>query len=227
MEGHRFSFLDRAPAQERRGIPGFHPSICPQMEGHWFPFLGRAAAQERGGILEGVSNKWLIMANRYTVDGMLQLAEWTAGARGILLDFAAALPPEDYTGEIEGLGWGSIRGTLIHTAECYDFWYAAVLGARPFESWRSEDYPDVATLRSRWDEVMRANLGFLREQGDEWLNTERVWRRRWNRDDLGEEIGRFTPAWVVLHTITHEFHHKGQIVFASHLLGHPPPETDM
>jgi len=163
----------------------------------------------------------------YTVDGTAQLLAWTARSRGILLGFLTTLKPEDYTNEIGGLGWGSIRGTLIHTAECYDFWFAGVLGAREFEGWRVEDYSDLPTLRARWDEVMAGNLAFLHDMGDEWLNTERVWRRRWNRDDLGEEIGRFTPCWVALHTITHEFHHKGQIVFAAHHLGYSPPETDL
>ena len=167
------------------------------------------------------------MGHLYTVDGIAQLLEWTARSRGILLDFVATLKREDYAREVSGLGWGSIRNTLIHTAECYDFWFAGVLGARDFSGWLVEDYADLPTLWSRWDEVMAGNLAFLREQGDDWLNTERVWRQDWQRDDLGEEIGRFTPAWVALHTITHEFHHKGQIVFAAHHLGYSPPETDL
>ncbi|WP_407543193.1 DinB family protein (plasmid) [Deinococcus radiomollis] len=32
---------------------------------------------------------------------------------------------------------------------------------------------------------------------------------------------RLTARWVVLHPITHEFHHKGQVVTLLRKLGHP------
>ncbi len=36
-----------------------------------------------------------------------------------------------------------------------------------------------------------------------------------------------TPRWLFTHTVTHEFHHKGQVVAMGRLLGYPPPETDL
>ena len=36
-----------------------------------------------------------------------------------------------------------------------------------------------------------------------------------------------TPAFILLHVITHGFHHKGQIVAMLRLLGYPAPDTDM
>ena len=36
-----------------------------------------------------------------------------------------------------------------------------------------------------------------------------------------------TPLWLLTHTETHEFHHKGQIVAMARHLGYNPPDTDL
>lgn len=41
---------------------------------------------------------------------------------------------------------------------------------------------------------------------------------------------RLTQRWLILHPITHEFHHKGQALALARVLGHPHPgdlDTDM
>jgi uncharacterized damage-inducible protein DinB len=42
-------------------------------------------------------------------------------------------------------------------------------------------------------------------------------------------LGWRTPeSWVILlHVITHAFHHKGQIVAMLRILGYPAPDTDL
>ena len=36
-----------------------------------------------------------------------------------------------------------------------------------------------------------------------------------------------TSRWLFTHTVTHEFHHKGQITDICRHLGHPTPDTDL
>ena len=36
-----------------------------------------------------------------------------------------------------------------------------------------------------------------------------------------------SPAFILLHVVTHAFHHKGQIAAMFRLLGHPAPDTDL
>jgi uncharacterized damage-inducible protein DinB len=43
--------------------------------------------------------------------------------------------------------------------------------------------------------------------------------------DWGGELR--SPAFIVLHVITHAFHHKGQIVAMLRILGYPAPDTDL
>lgn len=41
------------------------------------------------------------------------------------------------------------------------------------------------------------------------------------------ETVTFTPGKLLMHTITHEFHHKGQIVVMLRQMGYDPPNTDV
>jgi uncharacterized damage-inducible protein DinB len=43
--------------------------------------------------------------------------------------------------------------------------------------------------------------------------------------DWGGELR--SPAFILLHVITHAFHHKGQIVSMLRILGYPAPDTDL
>jgi uncharacterized damage-inducible protein DinB len=36
-----------------------------------------------------------------------------------------------------------------------------------------------------------------------------------------------SPAFILLHVLTHACHHKGQIAAMFRLLGHPTPDTDL
>jgi uncharacterized damage-inducible protein DinB len=36
-----------------------------------------------------------------------------------------------------------------------------------------------------------------------------------------------SPAFILLHVITHTFHHKGQVVAMLRMLGYPAPDTDL
>jgi uncharacterized damage-inducible protein DinB len=36
-----------------------------------------------------------------------------------------------------------------------------------------------------------------------------------------------SPAFILLHVVTHTFHHKGQVVAMLRTLGYPAPDTDL
>lgn len=47
---------------------------------------------------------------------------------------------------------------------------------------------------------------------------------------LPNEVLRVTQRWLVMHPVTHEFHHKGQMLTMGRILGHPypaGPDTDL
>ncbi|MBB6674699.1 hypothetical protein H7C19_28865 [Cohnella nanjingensis] len=46
----------------------------------------------------------------------------------------------------------------------------------------------------------------------------------WRNED---EVVVRTPVQLLLHTVTHEYHHKGQVVTMARQMGYIPPNTDV
>ena len=78
--------------------------------------------------------------------------------------------------------------------------------------------PALEAAKARIQRATQAYLGDLRE--DE-LNTTLAERPV----DWGGELR--SPAFILLHVITHAFHHKGQVVAMLRILGYPAPDTDL
>jgi uncharacterized damage-inducible protein DinB len=72
--------------------------------------------------------------------------------------------------------------------------------------------------KERIREGTRTYLGGLTE---EQLNTTLAQRPV----DWGGELR--SPSFILLHVITHAFHHKGQVVAMLRILGYPTPDTDL
>jgi uncharacterized damage-inducible protein DinB len=148
------------------------------------------------------------------------LYAWVRETREILFRYCEAMDPADYTYEVPDLGWSSIRNTHLHVADCYWFWLAKFVGAdRP--DLRFEAYPDVPAMRQAFAEVDQLVERFL-AQFDGQLDSPVSGTVRWQPEPL-----TVTPRWLLSHTITHEFHHKGQITFLGRLRGHVAPDTDL
>ncbi len=83
------------------------------------------------------------------------------------------------------------------------------------------EHADVEKVRTRFKLVDEVVLRFLDEYNDRWLENianEVKWQK---------EPWSTTPLWLLTHTETHEFHHKGQIVSMARHLGYTPPDTDL
>jgi uncharacterized damage-inducible protein DinB len=143
----------------------------------------------------------------------------TRRTRNGVLDWLETLPPEVFTAERDDFAYGSLRAIFAHVADCYLWWVGAVGFGRTEADVQVSSVKDLraaflhvdATLQqalldwSDWDEPFT----YTSPQG--WTDT-------------------FTRRWLILHPITHEFHHKGQALALARVLGHPhpgKPDTDL
>ncbi len=53
------------------------------------------------------------------------------------------------------------------------------------------------------------------------------WFAREMTVSAGGQTMRLIPAMAAVHMLTHEYHHKGQIVTIARMLGYEPPDTDL
>jgi uncharacterized damage-inducible protein DinB len=132
-----------------------------------------------------------------------------------VLDWLETLPPEIFTLEHEAFAFGSLRNIYVHVADCYLGWVGEVgLKHEPIEI----KVNHVSELRAIFDKVDDALAKALETFDDP------------DKPFTSPSGQTLTQRWLILHTITHEFHHKGQALALARVLGHPHPgnpDTDL
>ena len=114
----------------------------------------------------------------------------------------------------------SIRHLLEHTASCYLNWLAYFALQQPAGSIKDRGFTTMPQIRQLYRQVDDTVAEFL-EKFKETIDLP----IKGVHNACGQVIA--TPLEVLTHVMTHEFHHKGQILSMCRLLGCPPPDTDI
>ena len=140
-------------------------------------------------------------------------------SRAALFGYCNTIVPEDLLQAQLPFGrGGSIRNLLVHNVNTYQYW---VLNVGLHRNVSYTEYDSVKTV---------AEIAGLFEPINEGVFTLIK-----SADQLAEEVSyerNGSPATVnrlkiFTHVITHEFHHKGQILSLSRALGYTPIDTDV
>ncbi|MFP5112979.1 DinB family protein [Bacillaceae bacterium C204] len=151
--------------------------------------------------------------------------EWVRQTRLTLLDYCKELNHYDFTRQ-NGYGWESVRDSLIHIADCYIAWLGSFVLLKtkkpitPKDERQNLRLEDIKIRFEQVDSFVNEVFKLYGKQLSEPIQRKIPWR-----DET--EIVTFTPGKLVMHTITHEFHHKGQIVAMIRQMGYEPPNTDV
>ncbi|MFL0361771.1 DinB family protein [Pseudobacillus sp. 179-B 2D1 NHS] len=151
--------------------------------------------------------------------------EWVKQTRNILLDQCKELTEEELIKELD-FGFQSIKDSFFHIAGCYHAWLGSfVLSATttPLYSRKEINQMQLEDIK-RYFQQADAYVEQVFEKSIEELNTVIEKKLPW-RTESG--FVRKTPHQLLVHSITHEFHHKGQIVAMLRLLGYVPQNTDI
>jgi uncharacterized damage-inducible protein DinB len=153
------------------------------------------------------------------LEGIRELYAYGAWANARILNTAEQLTREQFTTQRDGSG--SIRDTLVHTASAQWLWLERWRGTSPAGLWDPAEFPNVAALRRRWDEVEAATseyIASLREpdlahvvsyvnfQGETWAY----------------------PLWQqLLHQVNHATQHRSEAALLLTRLGYSPGWLDL
>ena len=132
----------------------------------------------------------------------------------------ATVPDELRHKPILGFGHPSIWKQLVHILTCEEGWVHD-LQNKTFAGWHAEDCPTMADLLGAKSGIRKATQTYLDSLAEDQLNTTLAERPL----DWGGELR--SPAFILLHVITHAFHHKGQVVAMLRIHGYPAPDTDL
>ncbi|MFC0274991.1 DinB family protein [Metabacillus herbersteinensis] len=151
--------------------------------------------------------------------------EWVKLTRQILLDQCRELNEDEFIKEFE-FGFQSIRDSLVHVAGCYHAWLGSFVLSETTSPLLTKEVinnmkvDDIQRYFKQADEYVECVFEQFNNKFDEFIEKEPSWR-------TGSGFIRKTPHQLLIHSITHESHHKGQIVAMLRLLGHSPKNTDI
>jgi len=158
----------------------------------------------------------------FSRDSLLAQHKWTQNSLDILFDHCAGFSDEQLQQEHAGFGFPSLYSQLAHILQCENYWLWNLTGRPAVSDADLQEAGTFAGLVALRPAINAATRAFIESASEEMLNTERVFE-----GDDNELPVTCSPAYVILHVLTHAYHHKGQAVAQCRLLGRPVPDTDM
>jgi len=139
-------------------------------------------------------------------------------AREVVFRLSETLAPEHYIQPMENFGHGSVRNTQAHIVDTYIHWIANFALEKSIPYLSTSAINTVGKMRNEFAAVDRTMDEFLVAR----FNADTIVNTLPNRGEVSSNsLALFT------HVITHEFHHKGQLVSMIRMLGYHPPDTDL
>lgn len=153
-------------------------------------------------------------------NGIALQYEWVKDARAALFAYCETVSPDDFVKPLDGFGGGSMRGLLVHVANVYEFWLGRFV--HPTQAFtKAETINQMAGVRHVYAQVDGLVSEFYQRFRGEWEGL------LIGTSFSADKNITATPFKLFTHVITHEFHHKGQILSMSRHLGYIPPDTDV
>ena len=138
--------------------------------------------------------------------------------RSIVFGFLADQAGKDLNTPVPAFDNKTIGNLLEHTAYCYHNWLACfAMQKPPLDDQNNTSLDHIRQLYSHVDDTVGIFLGTFQGKLESLIAG--------THDSMGQLSA--TPVQIFTHVLTHEFHHKGQIMSMCRLLGYPPPDTDV
>ena len=145
--------------------------------------------------------------------------ELLLGSRMVMLDFIERELPGQFAEPVAEFNGSTVRYLLVHTANTYKHWLGN-FGMNAGLMFADENIiNDIPAIRAVYAEVDRLVNDFL-DKFEDGLDEPVINHLR--RQELA-----LTPLQLFTHVLTHEFHHKGQIMTMCRLLADMPTDTDI
>ncbi len=127
---------------------------------------------------------------------------------------------EDLTRDA-GISFKSILGTMAHMLGAQQVWLSRFSGRPLGRLPNLDDFPDLMSWITAWEETASDLKAFLAGLTDEQLAADLSWS-----NTRGDSFTR--PLWQpLLHLVNHSTYHRGQIVSLLRQMGYKAPSTDL
>ena len=145
--------------------------------------------------------------------------QWVTESRNRLLLYLETLAPGMLLQEVPSFSnGGSIRNLLVHVANVYQHWTGIIALNKAITYAAYEDFTDIPQVRILYGTIDSLITELLQQEA---LAATQV------PFSLNKEQRTTSLFRIFTHVITHECHHKGQILTISRLMGYTPVDTDI
>lgn len=146
--------------------------------------------------------------------GLATFYDLSRRTRAGVLDWLDTLPPEVFTRQHGSFTHGSLCAIYKHVAETHLWWTGSVGLEHPQKAIHVDDVASLREAFAKVDATAHEALAAFRA-----LDEPLGWNRALN------DTSSLTQRWLILHPVTHEFHHKGQALALARVLGYPHPSS--
>lgn len=148
-----------------------------------------------------------------------QQYEFVRGSRSVLLNYCRQMSQNDFLEANSSFGrGGSVRNLLIHIVNTYEHWVAIIALGKAIDYTSVDNFDNIDAILRLFINIDSYVFEFIEkmEDFDGAINFQ-----------IGAETKITSPFQLFTHVISHEFHHKGQILSLSRHLGYIPVDTDI
>ncbi len=155
----------------------------------------------------------------FTQQALLRYHELAYEGLDKLHAHVAGMPAELHNRAVPGFGVDTLIKQLSHLSQTEHFSVMSATGAS-VEDFDFEPLDSLSALGAYRQQVRSYTRNYIMSRTAEQLNVPLAITM------FGHTFSG-VPAEMILHVMTHAYHHKGQAVAMCRLLGHPAPQTDM
>jgi uncharacterized damage-inducible protein DinB len=151
---------------------------------------------------------------------LLHQYQLVIASRVTLFNYCETVKPDDLLKPLPTFDNQSMITRMMHSANCYLFWLAKCCMQENRHEFDIDEHQDISAVRQAYEQVNLMMNTYLHHFADSLAVA-----RLFTRPD-GSQLTR-SPLDIFTHVITHEFHHKGQVISMSRQLGYTPVDTDV
>jgi uncharacterized damage-inducible protein DinB len=145
--------------------------------------------------------------------------DFVKGSREVLLQYCETISVTDFCTENSSFGRGSIRNLLVHTANTYEFWIGQQALQKKLIFTSYESVSNIEETRQLFHKIDKLVEEFVTMFRHRYLTNLKV--------SVNDASTKANALKLFTHVITHEYHHKGQVLSLSRHLGYIPVDTDI
>jgi uncharacterized damage-inducible protein DinB len=147
------------------------------------------------------------------------LFDYNRWANAVTLDAIAPLSQEQFISEITS-SYRSLRDTMTHILSSEWVWLMRCLGESPKQLLDPAIFPDLKSLRAKWDEVNQEWDDYIKNLPEESL------RNVIGYTNFRGEHWKYPLSQILQHNVYHSTYHRGQVTTLLRMLGAKPVMTD-